>query len=196
MYSLRCGPSRARRLKAVLSVPLVVLAVPLFLLEELFWHWLGPLTAAFARLAPVARIEAAIRRLPPYPAMALFLLPWLIILPVKLVALGLIATGHLINGALIFAAGELLGVGFLHRIYILCRPALLSLGWFIRLEQIVLKIRDWAHDHLERWQVWRLARDWTRRILGRLRDRLFSDRAGSLWQRFEAARRLVRIRLH
>ncbi len=194
MDRLRSGPSPTRRLRTLFSLPLIVLAVIVFLVEELLWGWLGRLTEVLGLFAPVIRIEAVIRGLPPYLAMLLFILPWLIILPVKLMALALIAMGKPLGGILLFALGELVGVGFLHRIYVLCRPALLRLVWFIRFEQAVLRLKGWVHDHLDRLEGWRMARrlvqlswQWAKRSLG-------GKAPGGFGQRFEAAKRLVKTR--
>ena len=65
---------------------LALVAVVIFIEE---WGF-RPLTAWAARLAqwpPLARLEARIRALGPRQALALFLLPSLLLLPVKLLAL-------------------------------------------------------------------------------------------------------------
>ena len=42
--------------------------------------------------------------------------------------------GHVVGGLVMFAAGELIGVGILARLYVLCQPSLRQLAWFVRVE--------------------------------------------------------------
>lgn len=182
----------ARRLKALISPPVVAVAVFVFLVEEVLWVWLARLMAALGRWAPVARIEATISRLPPYLAILLFVIPWAIILPVKLAALWLLAIGHVASGLLLFAGGELFGVGFLARLYVLCRPALSTLAWFVRVEGWVLAVSAWAHARLDHIVLWRRTR--TRLQAAVARWRAFVQRGGHGWlaARLKAVHRLVR----
>ena len=69
---------------------LLVLAAVVMFIEE--WGW-QPLTAWAARIArwpPLARLEGLIRRAPPRLALALFLVPAVMLVPIKLLALWLI----------------------------------------------------------------------------------------------------------
>lgn len=184
-----------RRLKTVLTPPLLLVAAIAVLFEEVLWGLVADLAAALGRWPPVARIEAAIGRLPPYLAMLLFLLPWAVILPVKLAALWLVATGHPLSGTLLFAAGELFGVGFLARIYRLCRPALATLGWFVRVEGWALAASRWAHGRLARIRRWRLLRRRVHRGVLALRRVIRGESRGWLLERLRAARRLVRTQV-
>ncbi len=61
-------------LKRVLSPPLVLIAAALILFEETLIKWVQRLMARLAALPLVAALEERARRLPPYPAMLLFLL--------------------------------------------------------------------------------------------------------------------------
>jgi len=104
----------------------------LILFEE--WGW-EPLARALGRLAqwpPVQALEARISRLPSYAALAVFVLPGLLLLPVKLLAVAAIAHGHALAGLLVIVAAKLLGTAVVARLYLLTQPALLQLAWFRR----------------------------------------------------------------
>ena len=139
----------------------------LILFEE--WGW-DPLQRALARLGqlPLLRqIEGLITRLPPYAALGFFLLPTLLLLPIKLAALALIARGQPVLGALVIVAAKVVGTAIVARLFILTRPALLQLPWFARLYL--------------RWVGWKAAL-------------LLHVRASWAWRTARAVKRLVRQR--
>lgn len=102
----------------------------LILFEEWGWEPLAALMARIARWRGLAWVERAIRRLPPYAALVIFALPWLLLLPVKLGALALIGQGRPMLGAAVIVAAKLLGTAVLARLFALTKPALMRLGWF------------------------------------------------------------------
>lgn len=107
-----------------------------------FWRWLT------ARL-PVDSIRAAlvtgISKLPPYAALLLFVIPPVTILPFKIAALWLIAHGHIVFGAAAFLLAKVAGMAAAAFLFELTRPKLMTLGWFARLYDLVMRGRDWAH---------------------------------------------------
>jgi hypothetical protein len=113
----------------------------LILFEEWGWEWLHLLAERIARLPPLAWLERRIAVLPPYGALAIFALPMLALLPVKIAALWLIGSGRAGLGLLLIVAAKLIGTALLARLFHLTQPALMRLGWFAR----------WYG----RWSVWK-----------------------------------------
>ena len=153
-------------LKRLLALPKTLLRL-LFALLILFeeWGW-APLQRAMAWLGglPLLRqLEAGLRRLPPYAALVALLLPTLLLVPVKLLALWLLAQGRAGLGIALVLAAKLVGTALLARLFALLQPALMRLGWFARAyaRWVVWKqgLLDWIHA-TEAWQTlrrWRLA---------------------------------------
>ncbi|SEH24819.1 hypothetical protein [Magnetospirillum fulvum] len=162
-------PSRSRSWTSVLTVPFAVL---LMLFEEYLWGWLKSLMARLGRLASIARIEAVIVALPPKAAAVVFLLPALLILPVKLAAVWAIASGHFLFGLVVLVTAKLAATALFARLYTLCRPALMTFGWFVWLHDIILRAKNWAHARLESWAAWRQAKA----LIATLRARWFPHR--------------------
>lgn len=111
---------------------LLVLAAALLFFEE--WGW-RPLTAWAARVAqwpPIAQAEARIQQLSPRLALALFLLPTLLLLPVKLLALWLIQHGQTVLGLVVILFAKLLGTALVGRLFILTESQLMHFAWFAR----------------------------------------------------------------
>lgn len=150
------------------SIVLVPFAVILMLLEEYIWHGLKALMARLGRLPVIARIEARIITLPPLWAAALFILPGATMIPFKLAALWAMANGHVPLGVLVFLTAKLTGTALFARLYTLCKPALMTVGWFVKLHDALTHAKTWAHAKLENWTMWRLVR----RAITRLRERV------------------------
>lgn len=150
---------------------MIFLAALFLFVEEWIWDHLRNLMAWIARAPAIRWMEGRIAALPPYGAMAFFLLPGLILLPVKISALWLAAHGHAIYAACVFIAAKVIGTAAAARLFTLCRPSLLTVGWFKRLYNWFGRIKDrlyqsaawqaavrWKKDIKERWA--HLTRNW------------------------------------
>lgn len=146
----------------------VVLAL-LILFEEWGWEPLRRAFALFARLPVIRQLEGLLRRLPPRWALVALLLPSLLILPVKLLAVWLVAEGRVTLGVAVIIAAKLFGTALLAWLFQLIQPALMQLAWFARLHA---RWTAWKADLLA-WvrasAVWRMARAVKLRLVRRLR---------------------------
>jgi len=144
----------------------------LLLFEEWGWEPLARQLARLGRLPFFAWLERRIRALPPYAALALFLLPTATLLPIKLLALWLIGQGRAGLGLVVIVAAKLLGTAVVARLFMLTHDSLMRLAWFAR--------------GYGRWLGWKEA------LLAQVR-------ASALWQRARrlkaALRRFFRQRL-
>jgi len=173
-YVLRAGTTVARRIGPVLHTlwdvigPLlrtllqIALAL-LILLEEWGWRPLADLLGRLARWRPWAQIETAIARLPPYAALFVFVVPSALLLPLKFLALLLIAKGQFLLAGLLFAGAKVVATALVARLFMLTQPALMQIRWFA-----------WAYDTITPWKealvervrasgVWRVGRVWKER---------------------------------
>jgi hypothetical protein len=164
----------------------------LFLIEEWLWHGLKQAMALLGRLPGLRGLERRISKLPPAWAAAVFLAPSSLILPIKLFAVKMIATGHILSGAGVILAAKIAATALFARIYVLTQPALMRVAWFVRLHATVLRWRVWVHAQVESHPAWRAMR---RRIL-RWRAAMEAWRGrNTRWaRRLRAARRLDRMR--
>lgn len=128
---------------------LAVFAAFWLVLEEWIWDRLTAFTAWVARLPVFRRLEAWIRGVPPYGAMALFLVPWLLLLPAKFAALWLLASGRAGLGIVVFVLAKVVGTLLLTRLFALTRPALLQIRWFRRLYEWFTALRDRVYAYVK-----------------------------------------------
>ena len=145
-------------------LPLAAVATVVVLFDDLFRSAVKPALAWLASLKPVRRVEAAVARLPPYPTLALFLIPMAIIWPIKLYALYLIGLGHVFYGALAFMAAKVVGIGLAERLFALSRDKLLSIGWFAKGYWFVIAVRDRVHLYLQGTRWWPALVGFLRRV--------------------------------
>jgi hypothetical protein len=113
------------------------------LFEEWGWEPLHRAMLWLGRWPPLAWLERRVGALPPYAALAIFLLPTLLLLPIKLLALWLIGQGRAGLGLLVIVIAKLAGTALLAWLFQLTRPALMQLAWF-------------AHWY-GRWTAWKQA---------------------------------------
>src|SRR4051812_21327462 len=88
---------------------LLVLAALILFIEDFGWKPLSAWLGRIARWPPLRRLEARVQRLPARQALVLFLIPALLLFPLKLVAVALIEDGHAIGGLGLIVAAKLLG---------------------------------------------------------------------------------------
>lgn len=147
--------------KHILRPALFVVAAAYMLVDALFMTVAKPLADWIAKRQIFEGFREWIVTLKPYPTLALFIVPVIILEPVKPVAAYLAATGHVATGFTVLAVGEILKLVLLERLFSISRNKLMSIYAFA-----------WAYDkytvgkaRLEATEPWRLVR----RVSGILR---------------------------
>lgn len=143
-------------IKPLLVAVLQVLAALVLLFEEWGWKPLSDALAWLARFPLLARLEALISRLPPYAALLVFTLPTAILLPVKLVAMWLLAQGQVATAT--FIAAKIASTALVARIFILTRPSLMRIGWFASAYNWFIPWKDRLFAEIRASWVWRYGR--------------------------------------
>lgn len=127
----------------------VALAIA-FLIEAWLWDHLRPVVAAVVAFVPWERLKSQARtviaRLSPEASLAIFLIPVVILIPFKLLALWLIAHGAWWSAIGTVLGCKLVGLGVTAFAFDVCRDKLLELAWFCRVYGWVLGVRSWAHQ--------------------------------------------------
>jgi len=171
---------RSSAFKRLLTPPLVVLVTAWMLVEEYLWHGLVRLGAWIGRLRPIARLEAHLAACSPPTCLAVLLVPIGLGVLIELVALWLIAAGHALAGVVLLVAAKLVPTALVARIYTICEPKLEAIAWFVRVRDLILAAKNWAHCKLEVLPAWRVARQFLRSA------RQLAARVISLFERHRA----------
>jgi hypothetical protein len=164
------------------AVALVVAIIVVF--EEWGWQPLSRLVGRLARVRPIAAIEGTIRALPPYGALCVFVLPSILIFPLKLVALYLVAAGHTASAAALFIGAKIVGTALLARLFQLTEPSLMRIAWFKHAYDVIMPLKHALTGWVRASRVWKVgrfikerAKDYMRPMMQAIRARLSALRA-------------------
>jgi hypothetical protein len=162
----RLAPALAafwRAARPILRTILQMLLALIIVFEEWGWQPLANLLGRLARWQPWAAVETAIARLPPYAALIVFALPTALLLPLKFLALFLIARGQVVLAGLLFIAAKVVATALIARLFLLTQPALMQIGWFAHSYDTVMPWKDALVESVHNSFVWRVARLWKER---------------------------------
>lgn len=172
------------------------LLAAIFLVEAWLWDVVGGLIGAIVAALPIPALRRALRRLidsmPAIFALALFVVPVLVILPFKLVGLALIAKGRVLLGGGVFLLAKTVGLGVTAFIFDVCHARLMTMPWFARFYAQVIAFRDWAHERIDPYRT--AIRASVAGLRARIAARL-STGAPSLARKLAMFRSRVRARL-
>jgi hypothetical protein len=140
--------------KHILKPFIFMLAAIYFLVDAVFLTIARPIARWLADLWIFDRLRTWIVSLRPYPTLALFMVPVLVLEPVKPVAAWLTATGHIISGLTVLLVGELLKLILIERLFCISRDKLMSIAAFAWCYDKYRQARKW----FESFRVWQLAR--------------------------------------
>src|SRR5262245_34023552 len=124
--------------------PLWVLLAFVFLFEAWLWEHLRPIVGWVVDLIPWRRLKERlavfIQKLPPYATLLVFLVPVILLLPLKFLGLWMLARGSWLGAMAVLGVAKVVSMGVTAFIFDLTRPKLLQLPWF-----------RWLYDHVMAW---------------------------------------------
>ena len=133
--------------------PFWVILALLFLLEAWLWDHLEPIVARVVDLIPWGRVKDWLRRtianLPPWAALGVFIVPLIVLLPLKFLEVFLLAKRHWLAAGLVLIVAKLIGLGVTAFVFDATRGKLLQMAWFARMFDWFMWARDWAHEITE-----------------------------------------------
>lgn len=149
--------------RPVIRTALQIILALFILLEEWGWRPLADLLGRLARWRPWARLETAIARLPPYAALVVFVVPSALLLPLKFLAVFLVAQGQFVLAGLLFAGAKVVATALVARLFMLTQPALMQIGWFAWAYDRIMPWKEALVEHVRASWVWRGGRVWKAR---------------------------------
>jgi hypothetical protein len=141
-------------MKRILKPLTYILAAIYFLVDAVFLTVARPISRWIAQRFEFKGLRAWIRSLSPYPSLALFSVPVIILEPVKPIAAYLAATGQVLGAAATFITGELLKLVLVERLFSLTHDKLMKIPAFVSIYTRYLQAKAW----LEATEAWRAIR--------------------------------------
>ena len=130
-------------MKRILQPVSYLLAALYFLADAIFMSVAKSISNWLSRRALLRRVCVWVRSLRPYPSLALFAVPVIILEPVKPVAAYLAATGQMVSSVVTLIIGELLKLVLVERLFRLTRDKLMKIPAFC-----------WAYTKFRNAKVW------------------------------------------
>lgn len=133
--------------------PLWIFLALLFLAEAWLWDHLEPIVARVVNLVPWGKFKEKLAQLvdhlPPWAVLFVFIVPFILMLPLKFLEVYFLATRNWLGALLVIVVVKLVGLGVTAFIFDVTRAKLLQMAWFRRLYEWVLELRAWAHSITE-----------------------------------------------
>ena len=139
-------------MKRILKPVTYALAALYFLADAAFVAIAKPISNWLARHLVLRRLRAWIRSLRPYPSLALFSIPVIMLEPVKPVAAYLAASGQMVSSVVTLIVGELLKLVLVERLFSLTRDKLMKIPAFACAYMKFCEAKAWLKD-TEAWQT-------------------------------------------
>lgn len=173
-------------MRGPLITALNITAALIILFEEWGWRPLSNLLGRLAAFAPIAAIERLLARLPPYAALIALALPTSLLLPLKFVAIWLLANEHFLSATLLFVGAKIASTALIARVFLLVKPALMRIGWFAALFNWFVPWKDALYAQIRASWVWRYGRVVKARTMAEVRKvwAAARPRVAAVWRRW------------
>ena len=150
----------------ILKFAVFALATVYFLVDAVFLTVAKPLADWLAEHYLFCGMREWIVSLRPYPTLALFAVPLIVLEPIKPAAAYLAGTGHVAAGLTLFVVGEILKLVLVERLFTVSRNKLMSIPAFAWVYGEYRQIMD----RLESTEAWQAVRRWSEIAKGALRS--------------------------
>jgi hypothetical protein len=170
----RYWPERPRSpwlapLRALGRALVMLLVVAYGLLNALVLPLVRPLLDGLGRLPALRLLGGWIGRLPPYVVLVLLGVPFVVIEPLKAVALYWMALGHFASGLALLVGAELMSLFVVERLYHAGHTPLMRIVWFRRLMAWLTGLRDLAFAWARTTGLWRAGQGFARSFVAAAR---------------------------
>ncbi len=126
---------------------LFILSV-IFIIEAWLWETTGALVSRLVGWIPFDHIKrvitARVEHLSPYATLGVFVIPAIVLLPLKFIAVWLFTKGHLLGGMSMVLLSKLMGFGVASFLFTLCKPKLMQLRAIRWVYEHCIRARSYA----------------------------------------------------
>jgi hypothetical protein len=133
-----------------------------------------------------------LERLPPPAALLVFLVPVVVLFPIKLLGLWLLARGSWLGALAVLGAAKVVSMGTTAFLFQVTRPKLLQMAWFRAVHDWVMRVLAWARQQID--PVKQRMRAWAAAAVAPVAARLRALRLLARRPNGRLLRRILRLR--
>jgi hypothetical protein len=123
------------------------------LIEAWLWDHLEPVVARFVSILPMQAFKEwladRVDALSPAMTLIVFIVPVIPLFPLKLIGLWLLAHEYWTSAIFTILFAKFVGVGVTAFVFDVTRPKLLEMGWFEKLYEFIIALREKARAMVE-----------------------------------------------
>lgn len=136
-------------MKRILSSIFVFVATLFIFFEEWLWFRLLKGMKTIASLPVIRNIENVLRNQNKWVSLAIFIIPELSFIPVKLSVVWLIGNNHMMSGVILFITAKIVGTALFAWMWDVTQDKITQFNWIKVIRDTVLKVRTWAHNWIQ-----------------------------------------------
>jgi hypothetical protein len=133
---------------------LLTLLAIFLIFEEWLWDTLTAFGRWLVRRLNLGAVEQWLSQTSPNMALLAFSLPFLLVMPIGMMALVMLANGVVVQGILVEIAAKLLATVLVARVFELTKPQLLSFSFLNLLYNTITRWLEWAHQKIVQTPVY------------------------------------------
>lgn len=131
-----------KTLKRILVAPLFLIAFVIVVIEDEIWQRAIILNERWLKQNKyLLALESASKTWSVWKCFSLFLIPLIVLFPIKLAAMFMISKGHLLTGGFLFLSIKFIGAALSAKIYTMTEKTLRTLAWFAKFVDYVSNLR-------------------------------------------------------
>ena len=136
-------------MKRLLSTAFVFIATLYIFFEEWLWFRLLKVMKTIAAWPVIRNIENVLRNQNKWVSLAVFIIPELSFIPVKLAVVWLMGNNHAFSGVILFIAAKITGTALFAWMWEVTEAKITQFVWVCWVRDTILKIRTWAHNWIQ-----------------------------------------------
>ena len=151
-------------MKRLLSGAFVFVATLFIFFEEWLWFRLLAFMKSVAALPIIRNLETVLRQQNKWVSLAVFIIPELSFIPVKLGVVWLMGNNHAFSGVILFIAAKITGTALFAWMWEVTEAKITQFAWVCWVRDNVAKLRVWAHTWVQQQPAYHRAKDLVAKI--------------------------------
>lgn len=152
-------------IKRLFVAPLFLIAFLLVVVEDEIWHKAIQLNEKYLKNNKyLLQLEVSAKNWSVWQCFSLFLVPLILLFPIKLAAMFMISNGHVIVGTVLFISIKFTGAALSAKIYAMTESKLRTLIWFSKFVDYVSSLRKTMANWVVSSKAYASIKEWKEKV--------------------------------